>query len=240
VERVPKRESNIEVIKMGKGKLIVIEGLDSSGKETQSKLLAQRLKSDGVNAIRVEFPDYQSESSALVKMYLSGQFGNKAGDVSPYVASTFYAADRFASYTTKWKGFYQGGGCVIADRYTSSNMIHQAGKIADSVEKERFLNWLEDFEFNLYKIPRPDDVIFMDMPPEVSIRLMQGRASKSGGADIHEGDNQHLFDSYNNAVGLCKKYGWHTVNCAENGMPRAVDAIAEDVYGYVKGVLGKE
>ena len=219
------------------GKLIVIEGLDSSGKETQSRLLEKRLKDEGINAIRVEFPDYESPSSALVKMYLSGQFGNNAEDVSPYVASTFYAADRYASYTTKWKGFYQGGGIVIADRYTTSNMIHQAGKIADDANKQRFLDWLIDLEFKLYKIPQPDEVIFMDMPPDVSIALMQGRASKSGTADIHEGDYKHLHDSYNNATALCTQYGWHRISCAENGKPLDIEAIAQNVYNFVKTIL---
>lgn len=147
---------------MGKGKLIIIEsGSDASGKATQSERLYERLISEGKKCMKITFPDYESDSSALVKMYLNGDFGKNPNDVSPYVSSTFYAADRYASYKTKWGEFYNSGGIIISDRYTTSNMVHQAAKI-ESPEKEKFLEWLYDLEFNIYGIPTPDEVIFLD------------------------------------------------------------------------------
>ena len=146
-----------------KGKLIVIEGVDGSGKQTQSEELYQRLKNNGKKIMKISFPDYEAESSALVKMYLRGDFGDNPEEISPYVASSFFAVDRYASFQTKWKEFYQAGGIVIADRYTTSNMVHQASKIADPKERDKFLDWLYDLEFMLYKIPVPDLVFFLDV-----------------------------------------------------------------------------
>ena len=133
------------------GKLYVIDGTDASGKQTQFEKLQQRLKKENIDFRTVSFPNYDSPSSSLVKMYLSGEFGENAKDVSPYIASTFYAADRYATYKTKLEDYYNNGGIILADRYTTANMVHQAGKIKDKQEREKFLNWLWDFEFNLYK-----------------------------------------------------------------------------------------
>ena len=166
-----------------KGKLIIIDGSDGSGKATQSLKLFQRLQEEGYKVKKVEFPDYNSDSSALIKMYLNGSFGSDPNDVNPYVASSFYAVDRYASYVTKWKQFYEEGGIILSDRYTTSNMVHQAAKIEDQVEKDKYLNWLWDYEFNLFGLPIPDAVVFLDVPAEYSRKLMEERLNKFTGTE---------------------------------------------------------
>lgn len=225
---------------MGKGKLIIIEsGSDASGKATQSKKLYDRLINEGYNCMKITFPDYESESSALVKMYLRGDFGSNPNDVSPYIASTFYAADRYASYKTKWEKFYNEGGIIISDRYTTSNMVHQAAKM-DEEEKERFLNWLSDLEFNLYSIPKPDEVIFLDVDPIVSQELMKNRLNKITGEeekDIHESNKEYLIKSYNNSLKVADKYNWNKVKCTEGKSLRTIYDIHEEIYTKVKKVI---
>ena len=142
---------------MSKGRLLVIEGLDGSGKATQAKLLASHLAESGRRVMEITFPDYESDSSALVKMYLSGQFGDKPDDVNPYAASSFYAVDRYASYKTKWGSFYEAGGIVIADRYTTSNAVHQCSKLPPEQWND-FLRWAFDYEYRLLGLPAPDAV----------------------------------------------------------------------------------
>ena len=160
------------------GKLFVIDGTDGSGKQTQFNKLQERLKKDGIDFRVVSFPNYDSPSSGLVKMYLSGEFGENAKDVSPYIASTFYAGDRYATYIIGYKDYYEKGGIILADRYTTANMVHQAGKIQDKEEREKFLNWLWDFEFNLYGLPIPTEVFFLNMPVEKSLELIKDRENK--------------------------------------------------------------
>lgn len=221
------------------GKLIIIEGSDASGKATQTSKLYDRLINEGLNVKKVEYPNYNSESSALVKMYLNGDFGDKAEDVNPYIASTFYAVDRYASYKKEWEDFYKNGGIILADRYTTSNMIHQAAKMQGE-EKDKFLNWLYDYEFNMYKLPEPDCVIFLNMPPEFSEKLMKDRANKITGdsrKDIHESNKEFLINSYNNALYIADKYNWSKVDCTENNDIRTIDEIHEEVYKRVKSIL---
>lgn len=215
-----------------KGFLIAIEGTDGSGKATQSALLYDRLKEAGTSVKKIEFPNYKSESSSLAKMYLAGDFGKNPEDVSPKVASTFYAADRFASYRMEWESFYKEGGVIIADRYTTSNMVHQASKIKNEEEKNSFLDWLWDLEYNIYGIPVPDAVIFLDMPPEYSIMLMKERANKFTGnleKDIHEKSSEYIQASYSNALGVAKKYGWHIVHCIRDGKIKDKEEIMDEV-----------
>ena len=160
------------------GKLFVIDGTDGSGKQTQFELLTKKLKENNIDFKTVNFPNYDSPSSALVKMYLSGEFGENAKDVNAYIASTFYAADRYATFKKGYEEYYNNGGIIIADRYTTSNMVHQAGKIADKEERDKFLSWLFDFEFNLYGLPKPTEVFFLNMPVEKAIELMKDRENK--------------------------------------------------------------
>lgn len=215
------------------GKLIVIEGVDGSGKQTQSDQLYLKLKEKGHNIMKVSFPDYDAESSALVKMYLRGDFGDNPDDISAYVASSFFAVDRYASYQTKWKTFYQGGGIVIADRYTTSNMVHQAGKIVDKRERDQFLDWLYDLEFKMYGIPVPDLVFFLDVPPEITMEMTKRRMNKFTGEaqkDIHEKDLHHMNSSYQNAHHVVDKYGWTKISCVEQGSMLSIESISKKIY----------
>jgi dTMP kinase len=165
-----------------KGKLIIIEaGSDASGKATQTKKLFVRMKAGKHNIRKVEYPNYKSDSSALVKMYLNGEFGDKPEDVNAYAASTFYSVDRYASYMKEWKRQYENGGIILADRYTTSNMVHQASKIDDTAEWERYLDWLWDLEFVKLGLPVPDMVIFLDVPPDITNGLISKRNNKITG-----------------------------------------------------------
>jgi len=222
------------------GKLFVIDGTDGSGKQTQFEKLKERLLSEGVNLKVVSFPNYDNESSSLVKMYLRGDFGKNAQEVSPYIASTFYAADRYATFKTGYEEFYKNGGIILADRYTTANMVHQAGKIKDKVEREKFLDWLWDFEFNLYGLPVPTKAFFLNMPTEYSIKLMEKRENKithEAKKDIHESDKQHLLDAYNAACDLVQKYDWYEVNCIKNNEIRTIEDIHEEIYKEIKKYL---
>ena len=201
------------------GKLFVIDGTDGSGKQTQFELLKKHLTEDVIDYRTVSFPNYDSPSSSLVKMYLSGEFGENAKDVSPYIASTFYAADRYATFKKELKEYYENDGIILADRYTTANMVHQAGKITDEAEREKFLNWLFDLEFNIYGLPVPTEVFFLNMPTEKAKELMKNRENKfthQSQKDIHERDKSHIIDSYNAACSLVSKYGWHEVFCVKN------------------------
>ena len=222
------------------GHLFVIDGTDGSGKQTQFEKLQKRLTEDGIDFKTVSFPNYDSPSSSLVKMYLSGEFGENAKDVSPYIASTFYAADRYATYKKEFEEYYNNGGIILADRYTTANMVHQAGKISDEQEREKFLNWLFDLEFNLYGLPKPSKVFFLNMPPEKVMELMKNRENKFSHTDvkdIHERDKSHIQDSYNAACSLVSKYGWHEVHCVNNDEIRTREDIHEEIYQEVKKVL---
>lgn len=219
------------------GKLFVIDGTDGSGKQTQFNKLKERFDKEGIEYKVASFPNYDHISSSLVKMYLSGEFGQNAKDVSPYIASTFYAADRYATYKTTLEEFYKNGGIVLVDRYTTSNMIHQAGKIQDKDEREKFLDWLWDFEFNLYGIPVPTKTFFLNMPTETAIKLMEERENKfthTQTKDIHERDAAHLKDSYNAAVSLVDKYDWTEIKCVENDRLKTREEIHEEIWEEIK------
>lgn len=225
---------------MEQGKLFVIDGTDGSGKQTQLQKLKERFEREGVSFKDVSFPNYESESSSLVKMYLNGDFGSNAQEISPYIASTFYAADRYATFKTKYKEYYNNGGIILADRYTTANMVHQAGKIKDDKEREKFLDWLWDFEFKLYGLPVPTQVFFLNMPIEYSEKLMQNRANKithEEKKDIHERDKEHLKDSYNEACKLVQKYNWFEIKCVKDGNIRTIDDIHEEIYKEIQKYL---
>lgn len=219
------------------GKLFVIDGTDGSGKQTQFEKLEESLTKDNVDYKVVSFPNYESPSSALVKMYLSGEFGSNAKDVSPYIASTFYAVDRYATFKKGLEDYYNKGGIILADRYTTANMVHQAGKIDDLIERNKFLNWVDNFEYNIFGLPRPTEVFFLNMPPEKSLELMKNRENKFSHTktkDIHENDINHIIDSYNAACYVSKKYGWYKVDCIKDGTLRTIDDIHEEIYKEVK------
>ena len=218
------------------GKLFVIDGTDGSGKQTQLNKLVERLDKEKITYKKIAFPRYDNPSSSLVKMYLAGEFGKNAKEISPYIASTFYAADRYAAYKQEFEEFYKNGGLVIADRYTTSNMVHQAGKIDDKEERERFLNWLVDLEYNIYGIPEPTETFFLNMPPEYALKLIEHRENKithTEQKDIHERDKKHIVDSYNAACDLVHKYNWYEVKCIRDDKIRSIDDIHEEIYAEI-------
>lgn len=219
------------------GKLFVIDGTDGSGKQTQSNLLKERLKKENIDFKSVSFPNYDSPSSALVKMYLAGEFGNDPIQINPYIASTFYAVDRYATFQKELKNYYDNGGIIIADRYTTSNMVHQAGKIKDDEERNKFLDWLWNYEFNFYGLPVPTQVIFLNMPTEYAEQLMKNRENKithESKKDIHENNKQHLIDAYNEACKLSKKFNWIEVKCVKDNQIRTIEDISNEIYDKIK------
>ena len=212
--------------------LIVIEGCDGSGKSTQYGLLQQAMSRRGQAYRAIKFPQYNSESSSLVRMYLAGEFGSDADSVDPYVASTFYAADRVASYLHDWKQFYDSGRMVIVDRYTTANAIHQGAKLSGEA-RHAYIEWLFDFEYNILKLPRPDMVIWLDMPPQHMKSVLKSR----GGGDIHEDNTEYLLRSYETSREIAGKYGWHRINCEFEGAIRTQEDIHNEIIAAVDMVV---
>ena len=222
---------------MSKGKLIVLEGLDGSGKATQAKLLAEHLAAQGVPVQKITFPDYASDSSALVKMYLAGQFGQHPDDVNAYAASSFYAVDRYASYKTSWGSFYEQGGVIIADRYTTSNAVHQTSKLPEA-ERRPFLDWLFHFEYDLLELPRPTRVLYLDLPTELSERMMRQREQATHTtADVHEQDEEDLRRCRENAAFVTEYCGWTRIDCARDGVMRSREEIHAEVLDKLRDLL---
>ncbi|MBO5463452.1 MAG: thymidylate kinase [Clostridia bacterium] len=212
------------------GIFIDLEGLDGSGKTTQTELICKRLAADGIDYRQIKLPDYESDSSILVRKYLAGDFGKNAGDVNAYAASVLYAADRFASFTEKWGEDYRNGKLIFADRYTPANALYQMTKLEKS-EWDPFLEWLFDFEYEKIGIPAPDKVIFLDMPVEVSQRLMTSRyGGDESKKDVHEANVEFLNACREAALYAARKYGWSVVECAENGEPLPIETINDKVY----------
>lgn len=216
------------------GKLIVIEGLDGSGKATQAEKIYEILLSEGKQVRKVSFPNYDSDSSALVKMYLNGAFGTDPDAVNPYAASSFYAVDRFASYAKDWKEFYQNGGTVIADRYTTSNAIHQCAKLPKT-EWNGFIEWLFEYEYKLLGIPEPYRTVYLRVDPDVSQELMtkryHGNETKK---DIHEANVDYLRRSRLAADFCAETLGWNVIECIKDGNMRTVEDITEDILAVLK------
>lgn len=213
------------------GKLFVIEGVDGSGKATQTDLLYQALLKKYEKVRKVSFPDYDSPSSSLIKMYLNGEFGTDPNSVNAFATSVFFAVDRFSSFRKDWGSFYEEGGIVIADRYVTSNLVHQAGKITNPKEKERYIAWLSDLEYQIFGLPKPDCVLFLDMPPKYSLQLRKERNSLKQGLskDIHEADQEYLDHAYDNAVSIAKNQAWHTVHCVRDEKIRTIESIHSEV-----------
>ena len=209
--------------------LIVMEGLDGSGKGTQTAMLAQHLRKCGVPVRTITFPNYDSPSSALVKMYLSGEFGKDADSVNAYAASSFYAVDRFASFRMDWQKDYEAGTLILADRYVTSNMVFQMGKLPRE-EWESFAHWLDDFEYGKLGLPRPDAVLYCDMPIEISQKLLSARyQGDEGKKDIHEKDLAFLKHCRDGAMAACSWVGWQQIHCAQGDQPRSVEDIHAEI-----------
>ena len=219
------------------GKLIVVEGLDGCGKTTQVNLLPQKLKEMGIDSKLISFPDYDDPSSTLVRMYLSGEFGDKPDSVNAYAASLFYAVDRYASFKRHWSDYYQIGGVVVSGRYVESNAYHQMSKLPEA-EWDKYLDWLYETEYTKTAIPKPDAVIFLDMPLEVSAKMMESRYSgDESKKDIHEKDLSYLIACRKAARFAADKCGWTVINCAEGDKPRTIEDISADITEVVLSVI---
>jgi dTMP kinase len=219
------------------GKLIVIEGTDGSGKSTQFRLMAERLEKENHPFRRLVFPRYSEESSALIRMYLGGAFGSKPGDVNAYAASAFYAVDRYASYKQDWGKWYEEGGLVLSDRYTTSNAVHQASK--ETGEKHaQFLNWLYEFEYDKLGLPRPDLIIYLDVPTDFTEKLMRHREAETNTkADIHEQDMTYLATCRETGRAAAEHYGWTVIRCVKDGQMRTIEDIHQEIYRHVMACL---
>lgn len=218
---------------MSKGKLIVIEGVDGSGKSTQVSLVCEALKAKGKKVKQISFPTY-TKSSALIEMYLAGEFGNSPDDVNAYAASTFYAVDRYASYMSDWKKDYDEGALVITARYTTSNAIHQSVKL-EGEEREKYLLWLEDYEYGLMGLPSPDEVIFLDMPIEKGQELLSKRyGNVESKKDVHERDVSYQKKCYDTAVDISGRLGWHRIDCTDGGRIKAIDEITKEILDVIE------
>ena len=219
------------------GKLIVIEGTDGSGKSTQFKLLTQRLSREGREFRQIVFPQYSEPSSALIRMYLGGEFGQRPGDVNAYAASAFYAVDRYASFKKVWGNYYNGGGLVISDRYTTSNAVHQASKEPPE-NRQRFLKWLYEFEYDHLGLPRPDLTLYLDVPTDFTEKLLRAREQDTHTqADIHEKDTQYLATCRRMGAFAADYYGWTVISCVRDGKMRSMEDIHEEIYRHVRNCL---
>lgn len=224
---------------MMQGNLIVIEGIDGSGKSTQYKKLCERLEKEAVEFRKIVFPRYDKDSSALIREYLSGGFGTNPDDVNAYASSTFFAVDRFASFKTDWGEYYNQGGLVLADRYTTSNACHQGSKLPPEQRKE-FLDWLYDFEFRLLGLPAPSLVIYLNVDIDVSRRQMDVRQSKTNTkADIHEKNFDYLSACLDAGRFAAKTYSWKVIECVKDGQMRSIEDIHEEIYSTVMESMNK-
>ena len=219
------------------GKLIVIEGTDGSGKSTQFHRLTDRLRHEGRAFQQLVFPQYQEESSALIRMYLNGEFGTSPSDVNAYAASAFFAVDRYASYKKVWGQWYAQGGLVLSDRYTTSNAVHQASKEPPENRAE-FLRWLYEFEYEKLGLPRPDLTIYLDVPTDFTEKLMRSREeSTHTHADIHEQYLAYLATCRRTGKAAAAYYGWTVIDCVRDGKMRGIDDIHEEIYRHVMKCL---
>ncbi len=222
---------------MDMGKLIVFEGTDGSGKSTQFALLTKRLQAIGVDFRTMVFPQYSEPSSALIRMYLGGEFGSRPSDVNAYAASTFYAVDRYASYRKVWKPYYEKGGLMLSDRYTTSNAVHQASKV-EPEKRQEFFRWLYEFEYKHMELPKPDAVIYLDVPTELAGQMMRKREEATNThADIHEQHMDYLRLCRSTGLEAARFYQWSIIDCAKNGKMRSIEDIHNEIFALVQKCL---
>lgn len=220
------------------GRFLVLDGLDGSGKGTQAECLRARLAVEGRQVRLISFPNYGTPGAAAVEFYLGGALGHDPAATNAYAASTFYAVDRYLSFRTDWGDFLRGeGNILIANRYTSANAVHQLAKLPRA-EWDEFLGWLADFEFGRLGLPRPDLTLYLEMTPEISMKLISRRSAATGQQkDIHELDPHHLEASYAAARYASEAWGWVRLPCYADGEPRSIEAIGEDVWREAAKIL---
>ena len=220
------------------GKLIVFEGIDGSGKSTQFELLCARLNSENRGFMRVTFPRYDEPSSALIKMYLEGGFGDDPDSVNAYAAASFFAVDRYASYKQAWGSYYENGGIVVTDRYTTSNAIHQGAKLPQE-QRESYFKWLYDFEFSLMELPAPDLVLYISIDHEHAAQRLALRQAETGTrGDIHEKDSSYLSKCAMSGRHAASFYGWRVIECFSGDIPRGIEEIHDEIYSLITNQTG--
>ena len=219
---------------------IVIEGIDGAGKETQTRLLKEYLKSIGKNVITQSFPNYGTDGCKPVQMYLDGKLSKTADEINAYQSSVLFAVDRFCTMTQLIKEINKDS-VVVFDRYVSSNMLHQGGKIHNDEDLEKYLKWLENFEFNIMKIPKPDKIFFLSVPPEISMELIKQRQGLKSQTekDIQESDENHLKNAYNTGIKISKMFGWEIIDCVdkEKKAMRTKEDISKEIQQKVNAIL---
>ena len=217
--------------------LIVIDGLDGCGKTTQFELLTKKLAENKISCKSISFPEYDKPSSTLVKMYLNGEISPSPGGVNAFAASSFYAADRYISYKLYWESNYKNGDVILASRYVSSNAIHQMSKLPEE-KWDEYLKWLEDYEYCRLELPRPDKVIFLDMPLEVSRKLISSRyGGDESKRDIHEADMTYLQSCRRTALYAAERCGWQIIECSEGDSPLPVDVISDQIWSSISKII---
>lgn len=218
---------------MSKGKIIVLEGLDGCGKSTQLELVVKALAEKGLRVRLVSFPNYDSHSGRIVSDYLKGDIPCE-GAVGAYAASSFYAADRYISFNTDWKSNYDNGEIIVCGRYTTSNAIYQMTKLDES-ERDEFLSWLWDYEYNKLGIPRPDKVIFLEMPLEVSQKLLSARYNgDETKKDIHESNMMFMSKCRDSALYTAEKCGWEMISCSDGSAPLSIESIHQRILSSIE------
>jgi len=218
------------------GKLIVFEGIDGSGKSTQFEMMCTRLSNEGRRFKRLVFPRYSEPSSALIKMYLGGDFGENPDSVNAYAASSFYAVDRYASFIQDWCEYHKDGGLILTDRYTTSNALHQGAKIEPN-KRESFFKWLYEYEFERLGLPSPDLVVFMDIDAEFAATRLERRQTETGtDADIHEKDMSYLNNCAQSGNQAAAQFGWHRICCVREGIERDAVEIHAEIYDIISGL----
>ena len=220
-----------------RGKLIVFEGTDGSGKATQARMLAKRLEKEGILYQEIDFPRYGNPFAEPAKQYLAGALGKRPEGVSAYAASILYAVDRYASYKQDWGSAYEAGRLILADRYTTSNAVHQASKLPPE-ERQAFLDWLFDLEYRRLELPQPSLVVYLDLPTELSEQMLRQRERSTGArADIHEQDEAYLHACRISARQIAHDLGWTVIPCARAGVVRTVEDIHEEIWRQVEPYL---
>ncbi len=215
-------------------RLIAVDGLDGSGKETQTKLILSRFEKDNIPHRYLSFPTYKEPWSDLVNLYLGGGFGSSPEDVNAYAASTFFACDRYCSYMLDWKKDYDDGKIIVCNRYTTGNAVHQLSKLPEA-EWDGFLEWLGGYEYEKLGLPSPNTVIYLCLPPEVARTYIKKRSGETGRVmDIHEKSETHLDKSYRAALYACKKLGWKAVDCADGDKMKSIEEINGSILAILK------
>lgn len=214
--------------------IIVIEGTDGSGKQTQTQKLYDFFKSNNYNVKRQSFPNYESESSFLVKKYLNGDFGD-LNTLTAKQCSTFFAVDRLCTML-EYKDFLINGGILLLDRYVSSNILHQASKIKDKSKRDEFVTWLEIFEYNDLNLPKPDLTFFLDLKPEISKKLREERGELKAGTtkDIHEANAEYMAHCYNIGKDIAIQKDWKIIKCYKNENIKTIEDIHNEIVNIVK------